>query len=822
MPLNLNDVKSGYNLSAINSNFKKIEQAWDEKLDRLSSTQENSMKQDLDMNGRRLLNAVVGDSSLSDVVNEAEGFANTAKASANFKGVWSDLTGPISIPATVSHKDTIWMLLRNLSDITASEPTSTSDDWQEVDGLAEGVAQEGVLGINIFPRSTRRTASTNPGDNEVPVGTAALRDRESVYAIVPTPNLNAGDLLTALDFTNGTATIGSNNYRLFKYAEVLFERQVGDVGASGSYTDQNIDFKRSSLQISVSNALKLTGGNNLKDLTIFRADADFISNPLVVSGKHNTIEGLKSKYVTRDFGQNILLSDADNVTIKDSYFEKQGYQILQSTGHYANSVRVLNNTATQSLNDFVNVNNDSQAGISYDWNVSDNVVNHEGSIRPYGSTETRGIGFTTVYGGRAVNNSMLNIRGDAASHCENVNEIVYGFNYYKDCFRDYLHSGAINRKWVRLNTISGVEPVAVGDVITGSSSGASGTILFWMADARLAWLRNATGTWTRGESFTIAGKATTGTVHFEDRVQSHVNKIGNIHHKTNTQTTVCNDYGSNNYGIRAHEIGESYLGQFTFGANVRAINAALAFDLNLSHSSYRGFDIAIDGGTQMIQMSNRYSYSWGNLFHVKSAVATRCTFQGNTYWEGEFQIRDSRQCLYQDLKFLPGSVINIDSTTRDNIWKDNLVSSQTTITNLDVNDFTTWKSSRYDKELDTHKLKLRDNILGAGQDLLATVVPLAGNTTCSLDWNVSTRSGTNQGISKGAAIITWNPSKVPTVTLDPSNWSVGSVTLELAISGQNLLIRVKSTAGVDNIYTGYVNVNTNGTTLTPVTFLDTV
>lgn len=56
MPLNLEPVQSGYNLSVINENFQRIEDTWDEKLDRLVSTQSNQMEQELDMNSNHIIN----------------------------------------------------------------------------------------------------------------------------------------------------------------------------------------------------------------------------------------------------------------------------------------------------------------------------------------------------------------------------------------------------------------------------------------------------------------------------------------------------------------------------------------------------------------------------------------------------------------------------------------------------------------------------------------------------------------------------------------------------------------------------------------------
>jgi hypothetical protein len=83
MPIQLGDVGSGYNLTAINANFQLIEQAWDEKLDRFVSQQGNQMSQDLDMNGHNLINAYIGTIALSNLATELDDAVASASASAD-------------------------------------------------------------------------------------------------------------------------------------------------------------------------------------------------------------------------------------------------------------------------------------------------------------------------------------------------------------------------------------------------------------------------------------------------------------------------------------------------------------------------------------------------------------------------------------------------------------------------------------------------------------------------------------------------------------------------------------------------------------------
>lgn len=71
MPLVLDPIQSGYNLSKINDNFQRIEDTWDEKLDRVNSGSfYNQMDQLLDMNSNEIINTKVTDDPTSLVTKE--------------------------------------------------------------------------------------------------------------------------------------------------------------------------------------------------------------------------------------------------------------------------------------------------------------------------------------------------------------------------------------------------------------------------------------------------------------------------------------------------------------------------------------------------------------------------------------------------------------------------------------------------------------------------------------------------------------------------------------------------------------------------------
>lgn len=66
-----------------------------------------------------------------EAADVASGSAAAAAAFANFRGVWSTLSGPLQV-ASVSHKGKIWHLLEPIADVTAEEP-GVSSKWVAYD-----------------------------------------------------------------------------------------------------------------------------------------------------------------------------------------------------------------------------------------------------------------------------------------------------------------------------------------------------------------------------------------------------------------------------------------------------------------------------------------------------------------------------------------------------------------------------------------------------------------------------------------------------------------------------------------------------------------
>lgn len=129
-----------------------------------------------------------GVNSLADVTYnnalEASSAATGALAASNFKGLWSDLSGALMIPASVSHSGAFWTLLNSVADVTAEEP-GVSSVWQVLGGvpLTGGVALTGPIEVPSgatgaeVPQAQEVVGKTSTtGSAKMPAGTTAQRD----------------------------------------------------------------------------------------------------------------------------------------------------------------------------------------------------------------------------------------------------------------------------------------------------------------------------------------------------------------------------------------------------------------------------------------------------------------------------------------------------------------------------------------------------------------------------------------------------------------------------------------------------------------------
>ena len=518
---------------------------------------------------------------------------------------------------------------------------------------------------------------------------------------------------------------------------------------------------------------------------------------------------------------------AEAPIFSENYFEDTGYQIIQLTGNACHGVRAIANTTKDCRADFFLQNNDTQNGLTHSWIAALNYVDATNSVVSYGATESRGISFTSCYGGINIANALVGIKGDAATHLENIQETVHGFNYYRNCYKDILFSGLTTRKLIQINTILGGDGVAVGDVLNGATSGASGTIFFWFADSQIAQVINITGAFQNTENYTITAKDTNGALQYVDPVQTHANVIGNVFHKTTVDGKTSTHLGANNYHLRNHLIGNSYNCQTARGAAMVAVNCVFAFYTDHSQSSYRGWDTAFDGGSSVNLVNIRESYFWNNIKNINATTWDRSRIEGNTFFDGAITFGTMTETKLRNNIWYDGEIDIVGSGT-GNEWRDNIVDPAVTITNLDPIKFNVWESKTYSRKDSTHSIRSSTAISSGSltKELIATLKPLGANTSAVIEWKLTSRSATSGGrryADMGRALLEWDNASAAIVTNDAANFVSGTKTIgvTLDISGTDIQVNFDYTAtGFSSQASVEINIVTDGSTVTPVKFLD--
>lgn len=84
----------------------------------------------------------------------AETAASLAASSANYKGLWSSLTGALNMPASVSHNGAFWALNTNLANVTTATP-GVSASWTAIANLGGATTTSSAVDITLTASSTR-------------------------------------------------------------------------------------------------------------------------------------------------------------------------------------------------------------------------------------------------------------------------------------------------------------------------------------------------------------------------------------------------------------------------------------------------------------------------------------------------------------------------------------------------------------------------------------------------------------------------------------------------------------------------------------------
>lgn len=108
--------------------------------------------------------------------NSAAASAASAAAASNFKNWWVNLSGPLSMPASVKHNGRFWYLLQNVADVTAHEPAenaywTASTTGTLITQAVTGDVNPAVPGVTyIFAVATAKVTLPPPGGLEKGAG----------------------------------------------------------------------------------------------------------------------------------------------------------------------------------------------------------------------------------------------------------------------------------------------------------------------------------------------------------------------------------------------------------------------------------------------------------------------------------------------------------------------------------------------------------------------------------------------------------------------------------------------------------------------------
>ncbi|MCB4365398.1 hypothetical protein KIH07_16770 [Hydrogenophaga taeniospiralis] len=112
--------------------------------------------------------------------------ATTALAAANFVGAWSGLTGALALGSVVSHGGKLWLLLVNLADVTASQPTTANTDWMDLLSASSHAYSNGVSGMaaSTVQAAIDELAGAQNNDNYLINGEMTSVSRGASFAAV--------------------------------------------------------------------------------------------------------------------------------------------------------------------------------------------------------------------------------------------------------------------------------------------------------------------------------------------------------------------------------------------------------------------------------------------------------------------------------------------------------------------------------------------------------------------------------------------------------------------------------------------------------------
>lgn len=206
-----------------------------------------------------------------------------ASAAANFKGLWSGLTGALNMPASVYHNGNYWALGANLADVTAATP-GVSASWTALNvGLGGAAETTSAANITLTATSFRvQSVTMTASDLYVTLPVATTLPTGSDIFVVK----NAGTTVFCVRDSAGTMIVALDPGKTVSLALVNAGSAAGVWVASGTegVAEAMYQAVATAVNASASNSVCITPLTNTTALAVWASGGFLTAVVLTVSG----------------------------------------------------------------------------------------------------------------------------------------------------------------------------------------------------------------------------------------------------------------------------------------------------------------------------------------------------------------------------------------------------------------------------------------------------------------------------------------------------------------------------------------------------------
>lgn len=287
----------------------------------------NTLASELDSIGSNVAQAEI---NAAQSASDAQDAATAAGSFANYKGLWSSLTGALNKPASVKHSGKYWNLLNDLLDVTTSEP-GVSADWEESD-IVRVSGADFTGPITVPSGATGNQVPTADDVTSLTSGKADLAGATFTGKVTTTPGLAVGTAgpTGGLEIGLSSGTAATQTFHKSGYA-INFGLDSDNVVRLGGWSQGSNTYRFTS---DTSGNFVATGNLTAYSDRRLKTDLQTISDPLL---KIRTLTGYTYKRVDTGQRQVGLIAQDVQTVLPEAVMESDG--IL--TVSYGNLVALL-------------------------------------------------------------------------------------------------------------------------------------------------------------------------------------------------------------------------------------------------------------------------------------------------------------------------------------------------------------------------------------------------------------------------------------------------------------------------------------------------